>query len=241
MSRKRVTPSPHQMAGMALKIQRCLGVIHPDHHPSLQGGTQSPETWCCLEIQVISTEDDKMILPPPHAWKVPILEDMVWEDRDGLTEAIVTGPEWAILFYGWWSLEGLSLVEVRDITFTLSGVIAWVGKQVQLSTKPVNLGNGRQLITEAITEGHIEPKEPGHPCSVPPALTLFSFHDQDSSPCSASSDCWMMGGTLVWPSGRTAGMKLSATARLELRPKTTRVVGGSTPVTFAFIRSWIQE
>ena len=40
----------------------------------------------------------------------------------------------------------------------LSGVIAWVGKQGQLSAKPVSLGEGWQLIAQAITEGDIEPR-----------------------------------------------------------------------------------
>ena len=66
--------------------------------------------------------------------------------------------------------------------FMLSGAIGWVGKQVQLSTKLVGLGYGQQLIAQAITEGHIEPRGPGHPHSIPPVSTLFNFHNQDSSP-----------------------------------------------------------
>ena len=102
-----------------------------------------PETWSCLEIQVVS-KDDKAIPPPSHAWQALIVEDMVHEWRTGLTEAVVTGPGWAVLFYGCCSLgEGLNLGEVRDAMFTLSGVITWVGKQAQLSAKPVSLGDGR--------------------------------------------------------------------------------------------------
>ena len=72
-----------------------------------------------MEIQVISTEDEK-VTPPPHAWQAPIVEDMIWEGKAGLTEAVVTGPGWAILFYRWQSLgEGLKLGEARDATFTL--------------------------------------------------------------------------------------------------------------------------
>ena len=48
------------------------------------------ETWYCLEIQVISTEDEKVIPPQPYIWQAPMVEDMVWEGRAGLTEAIVT-------------------------------------------------------------------------------------------------------------------------------------------------------
>ena len=54
---------------------------------------------------------------------------------------LLQGPGQAILFYVWQSLgEGLSLGEVWDATFTLSGAISWVGKQAQLSTNLVSLG-----------------------------------------------------------------------------------------------------
>ena len=76
----------------------------PSHSPSWSLARKPkpdwPETLYCLEIQVVSTEHGNAIPPPPHTWQVPIMEDMVWEGRDGLTEAIVTGPGWAILFYG---------------------------------------------------------------------------------------------------------------------------------------------
>ena len=65
--------------------------------------------------------------------------------------------------------------------FTLSGTISWVGKQAQLSAKPVSLGDGQLLIAHAITEGHIEPRGPGHPHSIPSASTPFNFHNQDFS------------------------------------------------------------
>ena len=62
-------------------------------------------------------------------------------------------PGWAILFYGRQSLgEGLSLGEVQDTMFTLSGAISWVGKQAQLNANAVTLGEGWQLIVQAITK-----------------------------------------------------------------------------------------
>ena len=95
----------------------------------------------------------------------------------------MTSPGWAILFYGQQSLgEGLSLGEVRDTAFTLSGAISWVGKQAQLSAIPVSLGDAWQLITQAITKGHIKPRGPGHPHSILLILTPFNFHNQDLSP-----------------------------------------------------------
>ena len=141
-----------------------------------------PEMWYCLEIQVVSTEDDKVIPPPPHTWQALIVEDMVFEGRTGLTESVVTGPGWAVLFYRCQSLEGLNLGEVRDTMFTLSGVIAWVGKQAQLSVKPISISDGRWLIAQAITKGHIELRGHGHPQSIPPPSMPFNFHNQDMSP-----------------------------------------------------------
>ena len=117
-----------------------------------------PEAGYCVEIQVVSMEDDRVIPPPSHTWQVLIVEDMVYEGRPGLPEAVVTGPGWAVLFYGCHSLgEGLNLGEARDATFTLSGITVWVGKQAQISAKPISLGLGRWLITQAVTEGHIKP------------------------------------------------------------------------------------
>ena len=62
--------------------------------------------------------------------------------------------------------------------FTLSGAIGWIGKQAQLSANPVSLGEGQQMITQAITKGCIEPRGPGHPCSIPPVSTPFNFSNQ---------------------------------------------------------------
>ena len=47
-------------------------------------------------------------------------------------------------------------------------------------SKPASLGDGQQLIAQAITEGHIQPRGHGHPWSISPASTPFNFHNQDS-------------------------------------------------------------
>ena len=67
-------------------------------------------TLYCLEIQVISTKDERATPPPSYAWQVLIVEDIVQDGKTGLTEVVVTSSGWAILFYRQWSLgEGLSL------------------------------------------------------------------------------------------------------------------------------------
>ena len=43
-----------------------------------------------------------------------------------------------------------------------------------------------ELIAQAIMEGHIKPRGPGDPHSIPPVLTPFNFHNQDLSPQSAN-------------------------------------------------------
>ena len=88
-----------------------------------------PETWYCLEISSDLDQRWGNNTSTPHAWQVPVVEDMFQDVKSGLTEAAVTGPNWAILFYGRQSLgEGSSLGKVHDTTFTLTGDISWVGK-----------------------------------------------------------------------------------------------------------------
>ena len=53
----------------------------------------------CLEIQVTLTDELGDIPPSSHSWTVPVVEDMLQEARAGLTEAVVTSPGRAILFY----------------------------------------------------------------------------------------------------------------------------------------------
>ena len=163
----------HLVEPLSFTIPALVRKQMPDH----------PETQYCLEIQVTLTKDGEIAPPPSHAWQAPVVEDMLWHGKSGLTEVVVTGPGWAILFYKRWRLgEGLSLGKMQDAMFTLSRAISWVGKQAQLSANPVSLGEGWQLIAQAITEWCIEPRGPGHPCSILPASSPFSFYNQGNSP-----------------------------------------------------------
>ena len=60
-----------------------------------------PETWYCMEIQVTSTKDGRGTPPSPHTWQAAVVEDMVQDGKSGLTEAVVTDPGRAVLFYRW--------------------------------------------------------------------------------------------------------------------------------------------
>ena len=95
----------------------------PSHSPSqslVRRQTPGhPGTWYCLEIQVIPIEDGRTTPPSPHAWQAPVVEDMLWDSKSGLTETIIMGPGWAILFYGRQALgEGLCLgdKDMKDAT-----------------------------------------------------------------------------------------------------------------------------
>ena len=75
----------------------------PSHSPSwsLARGLppNCPNTRYCLEIHVTLTEETGVVLPLSHAWTAPSVEDMLCYARTGLTEAVVTGPGMAVLFY----------------------------------------------------------------------------------------------------------------------------------------------
>ena len=120
----------------------------PSHLPSLSlARNPSPShlnTRHCLGIYITLTKETGAAPPPPHAWTVPAVEDMLCHGRTGLTEAVVMGRGHAVLFYWRWLLgEGLCLGEVRDTPFTLTGASTWVGKPVYLATDPLTIQEGQ--------------------------------------------------------------------------------------------------
>ena len=83
----------------------------------------------------------------------PLMEDMLYDVRTGLTEAVVTGPGRAVLSYGRHSLgEGLIMDKARDATFLLTGAGMWVGKPAYLATDPMTIQEGQWVIAQAITD-----------------------------------------------------------------------------------------
>ena len=83
------------------------------------------------------------------------------------------------MFYGRQSLGGLSLGEVHDTMFMLSGTISWVGKQAQLNANALTLWEGWWLIAQAITEWHVEARGTGLSHTHPPVQPPFSLCGQD--------------------------------------------------------------
>ena len=92
---------------------------------------QRPPSSCynmkyCLEICVTLMEELGAIPPPFYSWMAPLVEDMLFDARTGLTKAVVTGPSRAVLFYGRCSMgEGLTADEARDAAFLLMGAGTW--------------------------------------------------------------------------------------------------------------------
>ena len=140
-------------------------------------------TKYCLEIRVTLTDELWDIPPPPHAWTVPVVEDMLQEARAGLTEAVVTGPGRAILFYGRHSMgEGLKADKARDATFLLTGAGTWVGKSAYLTTDPMTIQEGRRAIAQAVLDNRVKARGPGHPQVNLPAQQPFKFNTPRASP-----------------------------------------------------------
>ena len=112
--------------------------------------------------------------PPSHAWTAPVVEDMLWEVRAGLTEAVVIGPGRAILFYGRHSMgEGLKADEARDAAFLLTGVGMWVGKSAYLTADHMTLQEGKRAITQAVSDHRVKARGPGHPRGESASSTTF--------------------------------------------------------------------
>ena len=95
------------------------------------------------------TEELEAVLPPSHSWVAPLVEDMLHDIRTSLTEAVVTGPGRAVLFYGRYSLgEGLT----TDKAFLLTGAGTWVGKLAYLAVAPMTIQEDQQAIAQAVTD-----------------------------------------------------------------------------------------
>ena len=133
----------------------------PSHLPSWSPAQRLPSSCpnmkYCLEIRVTLTEELEAIPPPSHSWMAPLVEDMLHEARTGLTEAVVTGPGRAVLFYGRCSMgEGLMANEARDATFLLTGAGTWVGKLAYLATDPMTIQEGKRANAQAVLDNRVK-------------------------------------------------------------------------------------
>ena len=91
----------------------------------------------------------------------PVVEDMLQEAQDGLTEAVVIGPGRAILFYGRCSRgEGLKADQARDAAFLLTSAGMWVGKLAYLTANPVMSQDGKRAITQAASDCGVKARGP---------------------------------------------------------------------------------
>ena len=104
------------------------------------------------------------IPPPSHSWMAPLVEDMLCKARTGLTEAVVTGPGRAVLFYGRCLMgEGLMVGKARGAAFLLTGAGTWVGKLAYLTADPVAIQEGKRAIAQAVSDNRVKARDPGIP------------------------------------------------------------------------------
>ena len=125
----------------------------PSWSPARRPPSNHPNIRYCLEIHVTLTKNLGAVSPSSHSWMAPIVGDMLHDVRTGLTEAVVTGPGRAVLFYGRCFLgDGLTMDEARDATFLLTGVGTWVGKPAYLAADPMTIQEGQWAIAQPITD-----------------------------------------------------------------------------------------
>ena len=72
----------------------------PSWSPAKKPPPSHPDTRYYLGIHVTLSEETGVVPPPSHAWTAPLVEDMLCYARTGLSEAMVMGPDRAVLFYG---------------------------------------------------------------------------------------------------------------------------------------------
>ena len=101
------------------------------------------------------------IPPSSHSWMAPLVEDMLHGTRTGFTEALVTGPGRAVLFYGRCSMvEGLTVDKARDAAFLLTGAGTWVGKLAYLTADPLTIQEGKRAIAQAVLDNRVKARGP---------------------------------------------------------------------------------
>ena len=174
----------------------------PSWSPARRPLSSCPNIKHCLEIHVILSEELGAVPPPSHSWMAPLMEDMLHDIRTGLTEAVVTGPGRAILFYGRCLMgEGLTADEARDAKFLLTGAGTWVGKLAYLTVDPMRIQEGWWAIAQAIMDSQVKARGPGCSCVNPLAQQPFRFDHRRGSPI---KDAFGDGGSnyqplLHWP------------------------------------------
>ena len=101
--------------------------------------------------------EELVAVPPSHSWMALFVEHLLHDARTGLTEAVVTGPGKAVLFYGRHSMgEGLTVDEARDAAFLLTGAGTWVGKSAYLTADPIMIQEGKRAIAQAVKDHRVK-------------------------------------------------------------------------------------
>ena len=148
--------------------------------PAWRPPSSCPNMKYCLEICVTLTEELGEVPPPSHSWTAPLIKDMLHDARTGFTEAVVTGPGRAVLFYGRYSMgEGLTTDKARGAVFLLTGAGTWVGKSAYLAADPMPFQEGRRAIAQAITDHQVKARGPGCPNVNLLAQQPFQFDPQE--------------------------------------------------------------
>ena len=151
--------------------------------PQPRGHCLATLIWNIVWICVTLTEELEAIPPPSHSWMAPLVEDMLQDARTGFTEAVVTGPGRAFLFYGRHSMEeGLMADKAWDATFLLTGAGMWVGKLAYLTANPMTIQEGKRAIAQTVLDNQVKARGPGCPQVNLPAQQPFWFNPLRSSP-----------------------------------------------------------
>ena len=126
----------------------------PTHSPSWSPARglppNCPNTMYCLGIHVTLTKETGAVPPPSHAWRAPLVEDMLCYARTGLTKAMITAQVGQFFFMRdvLWE-RALVQMSLGMLAFVLTGVGTWVGKPAYLTADPLTIQEGQWEIAWA--------------------------------------------------------------------------------------------
>ena len=95
-----------------------------------------PNTRYCLGVHVTLTEETGVVPSLSHAWAGPLVEDMTCYASTGLTKAVVTGPDRAVLFMGdiLWERASVQTSPGMSHSCLQRQACGWVNQSILLQT-----------------------------------------------------------------------------------------------------------
>lgn len=138
------------------------------------------EEFYYIRVRVTLTGQAPYGPPDSYAWTPEIVNNLLRIQDPDFTEALITGPGEAVVFYGRRTRgEGLTEAQAEISRARLSANVMWVAQSARLTADPVPVGDGRRIAQGAARAGIVDPpRKAGRP-KLHGGWTGGSPHDLD--------------------------------------------------------------